>query len=150
MKVCDILTPNPECVAPETPLTVAARRMKALNVGMLPICEKDRLIGMITDRDMIVRAVALGANPNTTPVREVMTPEVFYCYEDDDIQEAAELMERRQIRRLPVLSSEKRLVGIVSLGDLAVRTHREQLAGEVLQRVSLPDAEMIELEFKNT
>ena len=140
MKVTEILTPNPQCITPETSLTLAARKMKALNVGMLPVCEKDRLVGTVTDRDITIRAVAAGANPNTTTVREVMTDNIAYCFDDEEVEEAAELMEQRQIRRLPVMNRDKRLVGIVSLGDMAVRTHRERLVGEILERVSEPAA----------
>lgn len=138
MKVSEILTPDPQCVSPDTTLTKAAQKMKALDVGTLPICDHDRLAGMITDRDIIVRAIAAGADPNTTTVRAAMTPDIFFCFEEDDIEEAAALMEQRQVRRLPVLNRHKRLVGIVSLGDLAVRTHRDQLVGEVLEQVSEP------------
>jgi CBS domain-containing protein len=138
MKISEILTPDPECVTPETTLAQAAQRMKALDVGMLPVCESDRLIGTITDRDITVRAVAAGYNPSTTIVREAMTREMVYCFDDEDIAEAALLMERRQVRRLPVINREKRLVGIVALGDLAVRTHRERLVGEVLVGISEP------------
>ena len=136
MKISEILTPDPECVTPETILTQAAQKMKALDVGMLPICENDRLVGTITDRDITVRAVAAGYNPGTTTVREAMTREMVYCFDDEDISEAALLMESRQVRRLPVINRDKRLVGIVSLGDLAVRTHRERLVGEVLEGIS--------------
>jgi len=138
MKISDILTPNPQCIGPETTLTAAAEKMRLHDVGMLPICEGDRVIGTVTDRDIIIRAIAVGANPNTATVREAMTQDIVYCFENEDIEDAAELMETRQIRRLPVLSRSKELVGIVSLGDLAVRTQREKLAGEVLERVSEP------------
>jgi CBS domain-containing protein len=138
MKISEILTPDPQCVTPETTLTRAAQKMKALDVGMLPICENDRLVGTITDRDITVRAVAEGYNPSTTTVREAMTRAMVYCFDDEDIAEAALLMESRQVRRLPVINREKRLVGIVSLGDLAVRTHRERLVGEVLEGISEP------------
>jgi CBS domain-containing protein len=97
---------------------------------------------MLTDRDITVRATAAGHDPKTTPVHDVMTPEVVYCYDDEDVQAAAWLMEERQIRRLLVLNRDKRLVGIVSLGDLAVHTGEEALAdeelSEVLAEVSLP------------
>ena len=138
MKISEILTPTPQCITPECTVTMAAERMKLLNVGMLPICDRDRLVGSITDRDITIRATSRGANPNTTFVGDVMTKDIAYCFEDEDIEEAAEQMEQRQVRRLPVLNRDKRLVGIVSLGDLAVRTQREKLAGEVLERVSEP------------
>jgi len=128
----------PQCVGPEAGLVEAARKMRSLDVGMLPVCENDRLIGSVTDRDITVRAIAEGFDPRATKVRAVMTPGIVYCFEDQDAKEAAQLMEEKQIRRLPVLNREKRLVGIISLGDLAVRTGREKLAGEVLERVSEP------------
>jgi CBS domain-containing protein len=114
--------------------------MKAFNVGMLPVIEDNQLVGAVTDRDITIRAIADGRDPASVKVRDVMTTDMAYCYEDQDIEEAARLMERRQIRRLPVLNRSQHLVGILSLGDIAVRTGREDLAGEVLERVSEPDA----------
>jgi CBS domain-containing protein len=138
MQVKDIMTPNPECVTPEDSIQDAARRMRNLDVGPLPICDNDRLAGMITDRDIVVRAVAEGRNPQTTKVGEVMTGEVIYCFEDQDVQEAARMMQERQVRRLIVLNRDKRLVGIVALGDLATETGDTPKSGEVLQDVSEP------------
>jgi CBS domain-containing protein len=140
MKISEILTPNPQCISPETTLAKAAQKMKLLDVGMLPICDHDRLAGTVTDRDIVIRAIAAGADPKTTTVRAAMTQDIFFCFEDDDVEEAAQLMEQRQVRRLPVLNRHKRLVGIVSLGDLAVRTRRDEMVGEVLERVSEPAA----------
>lgn len=138
MKVNEIITHDPEVIRPETALIEAAQKMKSLDIGMLPVCDGDRLVGVITDRDIAVRGVAQGYDPKTARVQEVMTPEVIYCFDDEDVKEAAKKMEEKQVRRLPVLNREKRLVGIVSLGDLAVRTAKEKLAGEVLERVSKP------------
>ena len=138
MQVKDIMTPNPECVTPEDSIQDAARRMRNLDVGPLPICDNDRLAGMITDRDIVVRAVAEGRNPQTTKVGEVMTGEVIYCFEDQDVREAARTMQERQVRRLIVLNRDKRLVGIVALGDLATETGDAPKSGEVLQDVSEP------------
>ncbi len=138
MKVNEIITHDPEVIRPETALIEAAQKMKSLDIGMLPICDGDRLVGVITDRDITVRGVAQGYDPKTARVQEVMTPEVIYCFDDEDVKEAAKKMEEKKVRRLPVLNREKRLVGIVSLGDLAVRTGKEKLAGEVLERVSEP------------
>ena len=138
MKVNEIITHDPEVIRPETALIEAAQKMKSLDIGMLPVCDGDRLVGVITDRDITVRGVAQGYDPKTARVQEVMTPEVIYCFDDEDVKEAAKKMEEKQVRRLPVLNREKRLVGIVSLGDLAVRTAKETLAGEVLERVSKP------------
>ena len=138
MKVNEIITHDPEVIRPETALIEAAQKMKSLDIGMLPVCDGDRLVGVITDRDITVRGVAQGYDPKTARVQEVMTPEVIYCFDDEDVKDVAKKMEEKQVRRLPVLNREKRLVGIVSLGDLAVRTGKEKLAGEVLERVSAP------------
>ena len=138
MKVNEIITHDPEVIRPETALIEAAQKMKSLDIGMLPVCDGDRLVGVITDRDITVRGVAQGYDPKTARVQEVMTPEVIYCFDDEDVKDVAKKMEEKQVRRLPVLNRENRLVGIVSLGDLAVRTGKEKLAGEVLERVSEP------------
>lgn len=138
MQVRDVMTRGVECIAPEATLQKAAQRMRELNVGALPICENDRLAGMVTDRDITLRATAEGRDPRTTTVREVMTPDITYCFEDQDVREAARIMEEQQIRRLPVMNRDKRMVGIVSLGDLAVRTDNERLTGETLEGVSEP------------
>jgi CBS domain-containing protein len=114
--------------------------MQQLDIGPLPVCDGDRVVGMLTDRDITVRAVAEGRDPRTTTVRDVMTPDLVYGFEDQDIQDATRLMEQHQIRRLPVLNRAKRLVGMVSLGDLAVRAGNPPLAGEVLEQVSEPAA----------
>jgi CBS domain-containing protein len=139
MLVRDVMTEGAECVRLSTSLQQAARRMKALDVGPLPVCgDRDRLLGMVTDRDIIVRGVAAGCDPRTTAVKEVMTPDVVYCFEDQDVQEAARLMQEHQIRRLVVLNRDKRLTGIVSLGDLAVETGDARLAGKTVEQVSMP------------
>ena len=138
MKVNEIITHDPEVIRPETALIEAAQKMKSMDIGMLPVCDGDRLVGVITDRDIAVRGVAQGYDPKTARVQEVMTPKVIYCFDDEDVKDVAKKMEEKQVRRLPVLNREKRLVGIVSLGDLAVRTGKEKLAAEVLERVSEP------------
>ena len=138
MQLKEVMTRNVEVIGPEATLEDAASRMDALDIGPLPVCENDRLVGMITDRDITVRSTAMGEDPKTTHVRDAMSKDVLYCHEDDDVRDASRLMERKQVRRLPVLSREDRLVGIVSLGDLAVWTRDEQLSGEVLQQVSEP------------
>ena len=119
MKISEIMTSDPELVDPNASIREAAKRMRSENVGALPVGENDRLIGMVTDRDIAVRAVAEEKNPGTTSVREVMSEKVFYCFDDDDIEEAARCMAEHQVRRLPVLNRDKRLVGIVALADLA-------------------------------
>lgn len=139
MKIKDIMTPRPECVSPETSLHEAARKMRDLDVGPLPVCgENDRLAGMITDRDITIRAVAEGKDPKTTKVRDAMTEGVIYCFEDQDLDEAARTMQEQQIRRLLVVNRDERLVGILSLGDLATDSGDKLQSGEVLQDVSEP------------
>jgi len=138
MQLKDVMTRDIEVVHPNATLEEAAAKMDTLDVGPLPVCDGNRLVGMVTDRDITVRATAAGKDPRTTKVREVMTDNVVYCFDDDDTNEAARLMEEQQIRRLVVLDRDKQLVGIVSLGDLAVATQDDQLSGEVLERISEP------------
>jgi CBS domain-containing protein len=137
MKVREIMTPNVRCIAPETSLKEAATIMGALDVGALPICNSDRLAGMLTDRDIALRCVARGRDPEKTPAREAMTESIIFIYDDQDVGEAARLFETKQIRRLPVLNRKKRMIGIISLGDLAVNAG-EVLGGEALKEVSQP------------
>jgi CBS domain-containing protein len=119
-------------------LKEAAERMRDLDSGVLPVGQQDRVVGMLTDRDITIRATAAGKDPNQTRVEAVMTPDVVYCYEDEDARDAARKMEEHQLRRLIVLNRDKRLVGILSLGDLAVHTADDRLAGEVAEAVSEP------------
>jgi len=135
MQVQDAMTRGPVCIRPDATLQEAAQMMKQLNCGSLPICDNDRLAGMITDRDITIRATAEGRDPANTSVRDVMTPKLAYCFDDQDVSQAAQIMEEKQIRRLPVLNRDKRLVGIVTLGDVAVRTHDEHISGRTLERV---------------
>jgi CBS domain-containing protein len=138
MKVSEVMTPRVECIHPEATAQAAAELMKALDVGGLPVCDNDRLVGMLTDRDLVVRAVASGDDPKATTVRDNMTAGMIYCFEDQNVEEAAHLMKDKQIRRLMVLNREKRLVGILSLGDLALETQDEHLAADTLERISEP------------
>src|SRR5688572_5432715 len=111
--------------------------MKSMDVGSLPVCDGRRLLGMVTDRDLASRVLAEGRDPNATPVKDAMTPDVCFAFEDDDVQRAAEIMKERQIRRLPVLDREKHLVGIVALGDIAT-TGKDRLSGDALEQISQP------------
>ena len=138
MIVRDIMSRDVEVIHPDSVIQEAANKMKTLDVGSLPVCDNRRLLGVVTDRDITIRAVASGSDPKTTRVSEAMTPELIYCFEDEPLREAAKLMERHQIRRLPILSREKYLVGIVSLGDLATQTDNEKLSGTVLEEISEP------------
>jgi len=136
MLLRDIMTQGVVEIPPQTTLKEAAERMRTLDVGVLPVCDGQRILGILTDRDIALRGVAEGCDPNTTCVTEAMTPDVIYCFDDEDVREAAKLMEQRQIRRLLVMDHQKHAVGIVSLGDIATRTQDERLSGEVLERVS--------------
>jgi CBS domain-containing protein len=138
MKLRDVMTRDVEIVAPEATLAEAAQKMKRLDIGPLPVCNGDQLLGIVTDRDITIRATAQGRDPASTPVKDVMSDEVIYCYDDQDVKEAAKLMQEHQIRRLIVLNRDKRLVGIVSLGDLAVEAKNDKLSGETLEQVSEP------------
>jgi CBS domain-containing protein len=138
MQVSQAMTTDVVSVPPDTTLMEAARLMKGLDVGPLPVRDDGRLIGVVTDRDITVRATAEGRDPLTTEVREVMTPNVVYCRQDEDVQEVAKLMQDAQLRRLLVVDGEMRLVGIVSLGDLVLHSGDDKLAGETLGRVSEP------------
>jgi CBS domain-containing protein len=138
MQVKDVMTRGAEVVRPDATLQEAANKMKSLDIGPLPVCDGDKVIGMLTDRDITVRATAEGLDPKQTKVREVMSKELITCLEDQDVKEAAELMQSKQIRRVPVLNRDKRLVGMLSLGDLAQRTQDSKLAGKTLEEVSSP------------
>jgi CBS domain-containing protein len=140
MQVYEAMTPDVVSVGPDATLQEAAEAMRNLDVGPLPVCEGDRLIGMITDRDITIRATARGQDPRSTRVKEVMTPEAVCCLETDEVGRVAQVMQDAQLRRLLVVSAEGRLVGIVSLGDLALQTGDDKLAGETLEKVSEPPA----------
>ena len=138
MQLREVMTPHIEEITAQANLQEAAQKMKSLDVGSLPVCENDRIVGMLTDRDIAVRAVAEGRDPKQTRVRDAMTSGAIFCYEDDDIREAARIMEEKQIRRLPVFNRQGRAVGMVSLGDIATRIGDDHLSGDVLQQVSQP------------
>lgn len=138
MLVKDCMTRDVEVVRPDASVEEAARKMKTLDIGALPVCDGDRIAGIVTDRDLTVRGSASGRIPAQARVKEVMTPGILYCFEDQDIRDAADLMADKQVRRLVVLNRDKRLAGIVSLGDLAVDTGDKHLAGRVLTEVSEP------------
>jgi CBS domain-containing protein len=138
VRICDAMTRNVELTAPDASLQTAAKRMRDSGVGILPVGENDRLRGVITDRDIVVRAVASALDPQKTQVRDAMTPQVIYCFEDQPISEAAQLMERKAVRRLIVLNRRKRMVGLISLDDLAILPGEEKRVGEVLNRVAEP------------
>jgi len=134
--VSEIMTTNVEVIAPEESLQTAALLMQDLDVGALPVCSGKRLLGMVTDRDITVRGVAAGLAPREACVSDVMTEEAQWCQEDDDTREVMRLMADAQIRRMPVVNRDCELVGIVSVGDLAVR--QDELIDETVRHISEP------------
>jgi CBS domain-containing protein len=138
VEVREVMTADVVSIPPELTLQDAASIMKTLDVASLPVSDGERLIGVITDRDIAVRAIAEGRDPRTTDVADVMTAEVVCCQPDDELQRAAQLMRREQLRRLLVVDAGGRLVGIVSFGDLVRDIGDEEPAGEPLERVAEP------------
>ena len=138
MQLREFVNYRVEVVHPDDTVQHAAEKMRDLDVGSMPVCEGQHLVGILTDRDITIRATAKGQDPTKTEVREVMTPEVVYCFETDDVEEAARKMQENQIRRLFVLNEDEELVGITSLGELATVTGNRAMAGETLERISDP------------
>jgi CBS domain-containing protein len=136
MKVSETMTPDVHIVSPSATLQAAARAMAELDAGALPVGERDRLVGMITDRDIAVRGLAMGPGPKAT-VGEIMTEDVKYCFADQELDEVVRNMGDIQVRRLPVVNREKRLVGILSLGDAAA-TLDGSVVGDALSEISRP------------
>ena len=132
--VRDVMTHHVKIASPEDTLKHAAQMMEELDCGVLPVGENDRLVGMLSDRDIAIRAVARGKSPNKCKVREVMSSEIKYVYDNETVDDAVRNMSDLQVRRLPVLNREKRLVGIVSLGDVAF-SHPDS-AGTALKHVT--------------
>ncbi|MGH8204240.1 MAG: CBS domain-containing protein [Steroidobacteraceae bacterium] len=136
MNVEKVMTTRVSWVTPDTPVPEIARRMKAEDIGSLPVAENDRLVGMVTDRDIVLRGVAEGGDISRVPARQVMSPEVLYCFDDQPVADVLKNMGDNQVRRLPVMNREKRLVGVVSLGDLSRAAG--QKAGGALKEISKP------------
>ena len=137
-RVAEIMSPEFGTIAPQETLRSAARLMQEHDIGALPVCQEERLLGMLTDRDITVRALADGLDPDTTCVSDVMSGDVQCCRADQDAQEAMALMGERQLRRLPVVDAQRRLVGIVALADLATR--QEDSVDRTVREISEPGA----------
>lgn len=133
----DLMSRNVNVIDPDTTIEEAAKKMRDGGFGMMPVGEDDRMIGTISDRDIAIRAVAEGKDP-LTKVREVMSEGVTWVYEDESVEDAAMIMSERQVRRLPVVNRDKRLVGIVALGDFAVESSEIRPAAEALSGISRP------------
>ena len=136
MRIAELMNPV-ETIEPDASVRQAAERMRDLEIGSLPVCDGDRLVGVVTDRDITIRSTAAGTDPGSCRVDQVMTPHVDYCLADDDVQSAIDVMEGKQIRRLPVLDRDHRLVGTVALGDLALTVNPEH-SGQALRKISEP------------
>jgi CBS domain-containing protein len=138
LRIKDVMTPQAEVLSPDATTEEAASAMKTLDIGVLPVCDEEGLVGILTDRDLVVRVLAATRDPKAMLVGEAMTPSVVYCFEDDEVEHAAAIMAGQQIRRLPVLDKNRKLVGIVSVGDIAVQSQDHQMTGKVLEDVSQP------------
>ena len=138
MKIRDIMSSPVETISPKATITEAAEKMKSFDVGVLPVEQENKVLGMITDRDIVVRAIAKKLDPQNTKVERAMTREVMSCSGEDDVETAAKMMEDRQIHRLLVLGSDDSLVGILSIADLACRDRDEHLTYKVLERICEP------------
>ena len=136
MKVKEAMHKGVEWRSPDTPVSEIARLMREQDVGAVPIGENDRLVGMVTDRDIVCRSCTNGRDPDMVKAREVMTSGIIYCVEDEEVSDAVHLMEDKKIRRLPVLNAKKRMVGMLTLGDVAHAAPRT-LVGELCQRVAV-------------
>jgi CBS domain-containing protein len=135
MQVKAIMTSEVDLIDPEASVRAVAQKMRDDDVGAVPVAENDKLVGMVTDRDIVLRAVAEGADMGSYTARQVMSPNVLYCFDDQFPEEVLQNMRENQVRRLPVLNRDKRLVGMVSLGDLAQHSPAA-LAGEALKGIS--------------
>ena len=138
ISVEQIMTHEVETISPNASVWAGARRMRDLNVGFLPVCVVDHMVGVVTDRDITIRAVAKGLDPALTTIGDVMTPGMISCFDDQDVETAMHLMNAHQIRRLVVLDHGKNLVGVISLGDLAVDALKDVQAGQALKSISWP------------
>jgi CBS domain-containing protein len=138
LQVKDVMTEPVQTVAPETSLQDCARFMRDLDIGALPVCKNEKLVGILTDRDLVVRFLAFDADLGSKTANDGMSYPVFYCHEEDDLSKVMDLMESQQIRRIPVLDFEDRVTGIVTLGDLAVKTKDCNLSKEILEKVTEP------------
>jgi CBS domain-containing protein len=140
MLIREVMESRLEVIAPHQTLAEAAQKMRDANVGSLPVVEDAKLIGIITDRDIVIRCVADGADPKATPVRAAASDDVVHCVEDQSVEDASKIMAAAKIRRLPVIDHERRLVGIVALGDISREGSAED-AGEALHEISEPTRE---------
>ena len=136
MKINEIMARNVECIPPTLPISKAAEKMRDHDIGFLPVCEHNRVVGTVTDRDITIRSVAQGRDPRLAPVSEIMTQTVFNCYEDQDVEAVAKAMQDDEVRRMLIFDRSDKLIGVVSLGDIARITGERNLAGETLGEIA--------------
>jgi CBS domain-containing protein/uncharacterized protein YjbJ (UPF0337 family) len=152
MKVSQVMTPDPACCLPQDSVDIAARLMRIQDVGMIPVVEGENvpiLVGVLTDRDLAVLVVAPGREPRKTKVSEVMTRNVVTCHENDSVEEALDSMKSHQIRRIPVVSKGKGVVGVVSQSDIALRLHDSDTTANIVEEISKPSFPQSWQQFKN-
>ncbi|HEY9064883.1 MAG TPA: CBS domain-containing protein [Burkholderiaceae bacterium] len=137
-RIADAMTRGAHTLTPNDKLTTAAQAMNEYDIGALPVCDGGRLVGMVTDRDLVVRGVAKGVVPDEAVVASVMSPDVCCCYEDEPVADAMDRMRREQIRRMPVVDREQHLVGMLALGDLATKHDDAGGTGQALRDISTP------------
>jgi CBS domain-containing protein len=135
MQARDMMTPVVKCIVPGTRIQEVAQTMKSMDIGFVPVCENDRLIGTVTDRDIVLRAIAEGRDLQRCTARDLMTSNVFWCYDDQTEEEVAEYMANQEVRRVVVLDRNKRLVGVISIGDLAKRGDKIK-AGQAIRDIA--------------
>ncbi len=135
MKINEIMTNTVNRVAPDTEINAAAQMMREDDIGVLPVEQDDKLIGMVTDRDIVTRILGTGKDATQSRVSDAMSKQTLYCFDDEEVKSVAQNMSENQVRRMPVVNRDKRLVGIVSLGDIACHTQAD-VSGEALQGVS--------------
>jgi CBS domain-containing protein len=136
MQAKKIMTPDVECISPDVRIQDVAKKMKSGDVGFLPVCESDRLVGTVTDRDIVLRVIAEGRDISHCTARDVMTNDVFWCYEDQTADEIGDYMAEKEIRRVLILNRDKRLVGVISIGDLAQARGEQEKAGETIKEIT--------------
>jgi CBS domain-containing protein len=135
-KCREVMTKDPACCNASETVTNVASLMKRHDVGSVPVAESDRLVGIVTDRDIVVKVVAAGRNPEQTSVRDAMTPNPVCCREDDDLEQALKLMKERQVRRMPIVDGSGRLSGIIAQADVATRVNKDAKTGALVEAIS--------------
>ena len=139
MKVSAVMTKSAQTILPDATVEQAAQSMRDHNIGLLPVVEDGKVLGIVTDRDLAIRVLAQGCNPHLTTVRDFMTTEALWCYEDESIFEASKIMEKNHVRRLIVMSRKHQLAGVLTVTDLALKFANEKLPGHILQKVAEPE-----------